>query len=37
MKKKDNRYLKLTLITIVSTVVVWGLFQLFFYITSLGI
>lgn len=36
MRKKDNRYLKLTLITIVSTVVVWGLFQLFFYITSLG-
>lgn len=36
MKQKDNRYLKLTLITIVSTVVVWGLFQLFFYITSLG-
>lgn len=36
MKQKDNRYLKLTLITIVSTVVVWGLFQLLFYITSLG-
>lgn len=36
MKQKDNRYLRLTLITIVSNVVVWGLFQLFFYITSLG-
>ena len=36
MKQKDNRYLKLTLITIVNTVVVWGLFQLYFYITSLG-
>lgn len=36
MRQKDNRILNLTLITIVSTIVVWGLFQFFFDITSLG-
>lgn len=36
MRQKDNRILNLTLITIVSTIVVWGLFHFFFYITSLG-
>ena len=36
MVQNDYRILKLTLITIVSTIIVWGLFQIFFYITSLG-
>lgn len=36
MRQKDASKLKLTLITIASAVVLWGLFELFFYITSLG-
>lgn len=36
MRQKENKILNFTLITIASTIVVWGLFQIFFYITSLG-